>query len=237
MLNVSSHFMFDKQEYRQTLNALFGDNMTPDQIESILSRLERTYRNVKLGENVIHLSFIGDLFTDTELGEFKDKLSDTKYELSYLDESLIPKAFYNSFDVPTFLFLNEALGEILKNGLIYPALWEVIKYITKKAWDKTRKNVYQKYTSSSRKKLKSNTGIKIKLSKKKGLRFKINGDLSEETVDKSLDKIKEIVESYRVEKKGDSFSEEDTYRLTKSGKWKRIYGPNPNKVKRKKRES
>jgi hypothetical protein len=215
--------MFDREGYKSSLIKLFGDSITPEEIYRILSRLENAYKNLKSGDKVIHLSFHGELLNENELIEFKKRLTEAKFELSYIDESLVPKALYDTFDVPTLIFLNEFLGDLLKNGLLYPAIWEVIKHITKKAWDKTRRNNYQRQTSSTRKKIKSNTGIKVRLSKSKGLRFKINGDLSEETVDKSLDKIKDIVENYQRSNVPDDIYKEDTYRLTKKGKWRKVY--------------
>ena len=215
--------MFDREGYKDTLIKLFGDSMSPEEIDRILLRLENAYKNLKSGDNVIHLSFHGELFTENELLELKKRLTEVKFELSYIDESLIPKALYDTFDVPTFLFLNEFITDLLKNGLLYPAIWNIIKYITKKAWDKTRGKNYQRQTSHSKKKIKSDTGIKVRLSKRKGLRFKISGDLSEETVDKSLDKIKDIVESYQRSKVPDDIYKEDTYRLTKKGNWKKVY--------------
>lgn len=226
--------MFDRKAYKETLIKLFGDSMTLEEIDRILSRLENAYKNLRSGDKVVHLSFHGELFTENELIEFKNRLAEAKFELSYIDESLTPKALYDTFDVPTFLFLNEFFSDLLKNGLLYPAIWDAIKYIAKKAWDKTRKKNYQRQTPKSKKKIKSDTGIKIRLSKKNGLRFKINGDLSEETVERSLDKIKDIVESYQRTNVLDGIYKEDTYRLTKKGKWRKVYPSDRNRITNKK---
>lgn len=124
---------FDREEGYRVFKSL---NWSEEDIEKMVNYLTEIHKYEKSGDNVIHLSFDGDVLSEEEILGFDEKLKQFKFEFSYQDESKVPKAQLIVEDPPVAYI---TMSEFIFNSLVYPMAYDLIKTIVLTAYRRLKK--------------------------------------------------------------------------------------------------
>jgi len=149
---------------------------------------EERRKTVKTGDNVIHLSYLGGLIDSEEIREIEKTLKQSQLELSSFDRSGLPQNALEDYLNVIYVAISIPLISNILTGVVSSIVWDSIKVTVKKVWVKVKNKEYTKLTAGSQEKKKITFGLEIKLDKNTSFNFRLDGDLSEELVEKSLDK-------------------------------------------------
>lgn len=157
--------------------------------EDLSLKLDPLSQERKKGNNVIRLEYIGGLIDENEILDLEEKLKKAEIELSKFDKSYLS---YDSFDEylnVVFIGISPSLISSILTGVASNIVWELIKYAVKKIWFKVNGKQYFKLTTTHSQEKKDITfGVQIILDEKTSYNFRLSGDLSDELIEKSLDK-------------------------------------------------
>lgn len=162
---------------------------------------EERRKTVKTGDNVIHLSYLGGLIDSEEIREIEETLRQSQLELSSFDKSgLFKNALEDYANVISVAISTPLISNILAD-VVSSFVWDSIKVTVKKVWVKVKNKEYTKLTAGSQEKKKITFGLEIKLDKNTNFNFRLDGDLSEELVEKSLDKAFDYLKEQQLNEK------------------------------------
>ena len=188
--------LFDKENFKNDWRKLMT-NWTEEQLEEYAVKMEKKYSTIKRGDNVVHLDYFGGLLNDNDISEIENLLSKNNLELSRFDKSGIPYASVDDFILQVALFLSDKTTQDVLIGLTSSALWDTIKTTTFYMWQTVRNRTQTIMTARTTKQRKINCGLKLSLDKNTKFEFKIDGELSEETALKSLDKVLDFMKTIK----------------------------------------
>jgi len=149
---------------------------------------EERRKTVKTGDNVIHLSYLRGLIDSEELRDIEENLKQSQIELSSFDKSGLAQNAFEEYLNVIYIAISTPLISNILTGVVSSIVWDSIKVTVKKVWVKVRNKEYTKLTAGSQEKKKITFGLEIKLDKNTSFNFRLDGDLSEELIEKSLDK-------------------------------------------------
>lgn len=147
------------------------------------------------GDDVVHLTYLAPLVDNQILKELRNDLKTANIRLSSWDDYGAIKASIGDYSLQIYLAVcNPITLEILKTvGL--NTLWEVIKHSTLKLHNTifraNRRSENAKHISRQ-----INFGIKMKVNDKISFDFKLDGDLSDELILKSMDKALDFIKEH-----------------------------------------
>ena len=172
-------------------------------IDAQKKRIEKM-ASVKHGENVMHLTYIG-MENDSEfLSDIEISLNSVGLELSSYDVNGDISANADIFNFDVYYVLSTlTLNSILTNSLSN-ATWDIIKSIIFNTWSSFKDKIILKGNLGNIKETNTKFGVVARIDKNTVIKFKFEGDVSEETILKSLDKVcdtirfkdKNIVQKY-----------------------------------------
>lgn len=156
---------------------------------------------MELGNNVVHLKYIGEL-NEVDLNELSNQLSTANLELNSFNSSGKVTASFDDFNFVTYLALSSPLVIEFIKGIGTNAGWDVIKQAIIFVRNKTLGKKYYRLTSKTQEEKEITFGVKVKLDKNTGFDFELKGNLSDEIIQESLDKILDFV---KVQKPNDEY--------------------------------
>lgn len=152
-------------------------------------RLEDKEKFRKKGPNVIHLEYLGPLFSENEFSEFENQINNVGLQFSRYDKSGVMYACLDKFELAMYLGITQPIiGELL-SGIGTNAIWDAIKFLSVSIWKKTKNSFYNKLTSRDTEKKEVSFGLKVHLDRNTSFNFKLDGELDEGIIQNSLDKI------------------------------------------------
>ena len=159
---------------------------------------EERSKTLKSGDNVIHLEYLGGLLDINDIAEIENRLKQADIELSRFDYSGFPKATLEDYLNVVFVAIQTPLISNILTGVFSNFVWESIKFSVIKIWLNTRQKKITKITSSAQEKKNVTFGLEVSLDKNTSFNFRLDGDLSEKTIDKSLDKILNFLKEQKL---------------------------------------
>jgi hypothetical protein len=188
--------MFDKKYLMDGLRPVYT-HMTEDELEAYVDKIGEREKFVKRGDNVVHLEYYSPLINETDVSEIEAILSKSNLELSRRDRSGVMMASVEDFTLQMFIILNDKTTQEILLGLGTSALWDTIKSTTIYVWNKVKGKTINKITSREVTKKNINFGLRIKIDKETQIDFKLDGDVSEELISQSIDKIPDIIKNIK----------------------------------------
>lgn len=169
-----------------------------------------TTRHHKKGDNVIHLSFEGDAFSDGEVIKMNEEFLVHNYQFSYVDESRIMKAHFDYQEIIAHIAINFALFDTLKNSIIYPAIWDSLKALVAKVVK--RKNDLKEKVN------KDTVCLTVEVKKNKSIKLLLKGNVESKDISLVMDKALEFAKGVDVdEKKRDGYGLFHYYSIDENG--------------------
>lgn len=195
----------------------FFDSKTYKEYEKTLREKEKY---IKRGPNVIHIQYLKGLITENQILDYEKKLKQHGFELSRFDSAGVMYANFNAFELPIYLAISQPiLIEILKTTGTN-ASWELIKYVTINIWRSVRNKSYYRGNSKNLSKQNVKFGLKVNLDKNTGFNLELKGDISESTIENSIDKILDFLREQPLKKE---YSLTDYARFdAKKNRWLKI---------------
>lgn len=178
--------MFDKENYIATLR-MMAPSWSGKQLNDYAESMVAKYTTIKKGPNVIHLDYFGGLLDAEEIKAIEDQLAAASLELSRFDKSGIIYGNLQDYTLPIAFFIGPHIVSQLITGLGPNILWDAIKAVVTYTWKKWRGN-------SKLQGARQNFGIKLFTAEQHTLELKLEGDQSQETFLKSLDKVLKVVQ-------------------------------------------
>lgn len=161
-----------------------------------VSRLKEKEKTLLQGDDVIHLTYLASILDNETLKEIEDSLKTVNLRLSLWDDSGVIKASVEDYSLQVYLVIcNPITLEILKTiGL--NTTWEAIKYSILKIHKKIFKTTSKQSSKISK---EISFGIKLKVNDEIRFDFKLDGDLSEELILKSMDRALEFIKEHTLQ--------------------------------------
>lgn len=184
----------------KTASQLLKEFMNSDAYKQQEKILEEKRKSVKIGNNVIHLEYLGEI-NNSGLKQIKDHLNSVGLELSSFDKSGVMYASLEEYSLVTYFILNQPLiSEILK-GVGTNALWDAIKYSVMIVRSKIKGEKYNKSTSGQTEQKDIKFGLQVNLDKNTGFNIELDGALSDELIENSLDKVLDFLQEQNLRDK------------------------------------
>lgn len=175
---------------------------------------------IKRGSNVIHLEYLGGSINDASFNIFEKELNKVNLTLSRFDKNGEAYGLLEQYQLVSFLILAQPIIIQFLSGISINASWDVIKHISLTLWKDVKGKSYDKITQHGAEKKEIKFGLKVKLDRNTSFDFELSGDLSEETIENSLDKLLNFLSEQSLNKK---FKQADyVYIDKKTGEWKKI---------------
>jgi hypothetical protein len=187
--------MTDKKSENNTLQDFINSETYKQQEELI----EESRKTVKSGNNVIHLTHLGELNND-DLNEINNLLTKDKLVLSSYNRSGMMEASLEDFALNTFLVLSQPIVIELLKGVGTNAIWDSIKITALFIRNKIKGKNYLKVTSGGNEEKEIKVGIQVNLDKNTGFNFELQGNLDNEIIENSLDKILDFIREQQPRK-------------------------------------
>jgi hypothetical protein len=161
--------------------------ITEESIKKRNALLKERKKTALIGDDVIHLTHNG-CFSSADYDEFSNDLAQINLRLSHFNNSGFAQNSLDDFMLTVSLSISSPIFQLISNNVI----WETVKYLALKLLKKTREKKYYKITQHGAEEKHIKCGIKIKVNEATSIDFELNGNLSDETVLKSIDKITDI---------------------------------------------
>lgn len=171
--------------------------MKEDVFEEEKELISARMKSLKKGNNVIHLSYIG-VYNDSDLKEFSEKLLTANLELSSFNASRITVNSFDDYNFVTYLAISQPLILEFLKGISTNAAWDVTKQVIISARNKILGKKYYKVTANSSEEKEITFGVKVSLDKNTGFDFELRGDISDEVINESLDKILDLLKTKKT---------------------------------------
>lgn len=206
-------------EDRKSSNERLRKLLSSDTFKKYENLAAERKKSLKTGDDVIHLEYLGGL-DDEELENIKQILKKAELELSSFNSSGFPKNSIESYALITYLVINQPLILELLKGVATNAAWDIIKETILFVKDKIKGKKIHKVTSASVEEKNVSFGLKVKLDENTGFNFELKGDVSDEIIQQSLDKILDFL---KEQKKNTSYQIPDFVKFSeKENKWVKI---------------
>ena len=186
--------MFDRESHKEQLR-LIMKQWTEAQIDEHTDYMAAKYLTVRKGPNVVHLDYFGSMLDADELVLLNNKLADAALELSSFDKSGIPYNSLQDFSLQAYIAISASVLGNLLSGIGPNAAWDAIKCVTVYTWHRFRK------IKTIGSKQSMNFGLKVNIGNGNGLELKLDGDFSEETALKALDKGLKLMRDFQPKEK------------------------------------
>lgn len=173
--------MFDRESHKTQLR-LIMKNWTEAQIEEHTDYIGAKYLTVRRGPNVVHLDYFGSMLGASELTHLGNKLDNAGLELSSFDKSGIPYNNLQDYSLQVYIAISSSILGTLLSSVGQNAAWDAIKYATIYAWHRFKR------VKSIGSKQPLNFGLKVNIGQGHGVELKLDGDFSEDTALKAMDK-------------------------------------------------
>ena len=177
-------------------------------------------KTIKRGDNVIHLEYLGGLIEENEIKEIEKTLSSVNIELSSYDKSGLPRASIDDYINVVFFAIHAPLITDIIHGVLTGFVWDSIKLTIKKVWNKIAQKQYFKVSSDTSENRNITFGVQVYLNKNTGFNFRLEGELSEDIINDSLDKVIDCLKDQQLNK-----TYKHPYLMiynTKSHEWKKF---------------
>jgi hypothetical protein len=178
--------MFDKGTHKKTLRLIVPD-WTEEQINKNAERIAAKNTTIKKGPNVVHLDCFSGVLDEDDVKYINTELEAGLMELSRFDKSGIVFANLQDYSIPICYIISSPMVVSLLSGVGQNALWDAIKKVTLYTW----KKVWRTKNINLTKNL--NFGLRVNINKETTLELKMEGDFSEVTMLKSLDKVIKLI--------------------------------------------
>jgi hypothetical protein len=155
---------------------------------------------MKESDSIVHLKYIGEL-SEKDLSEISNQLSTANFELSAFDSSRKVTACLDDFTFVTYLTLSSPFVIEFIKGVGTNAGWDIIKKTIILVRSKILGKKYYKITSKKQEEKEITFGVKMKLDENTGFDFELKGDLTNEMIGESLDKIFDFLKTQKVNPK------------------------------------
>jgi|TARA_B110000090_G_scaffold207797_1_gene260026 hypothetical protein len=163
--------------------------------------LEDKRKTIKRGANVLHLQHLGE-FSDKELKELNNKLLNANLELSSYNKSGDTFAMLDTYELVSYFVIHQQLIKEILKSVGTSAIWDAVKWSLLFGWKKLRNEKYYKLNSTTKEEKKLIFGVSVKLDENTGFDFELNGSLSNEIIETSIDKVLDFM---REQKKNTDF--------------------------------
>lgn len=175
-------------------NKNLNDIMNSDIMREYERRMAEKELTVKRGDNVVHVNYYEGIITSEDLKEINEQLAVVHLEISSYDKNGVMYASLEDFTNLMNVVINHELTKNVVFGVVGNIVWETIKVITLKIFKKVKGQSITKISTKPTKK-ELTFGLHLSLNKNTGFEFRLDTRLSNETVDKALDKAKEYVKA------------------------------------------
>jgi len=197
-----------------------NDFLNSPAMKEYQAKLEEKEKFIKKGPNVIHLEYLGGLISESDIAMFEDKLSENGLELSRFDKDGVMYASLEDFQLTTYFIVSQPLILELLKGIAANSIWDTIKFLSITTWKKVRNRNYTFLRSTEVKKKEITFGLNVKLNKNTSFNFKLDGDIEEKTIRKSLDKVLDFLKEQQL---NENFKHADMIYIDKeTGDWIRV---------------
>lgn len=161
-------------------------------------RMEEKSKTIKHGDNIVHLDYFAGLIPDETILEIESKLQYAGLDLSRFDKNGVMEASWADYSLTVFLFIHEKLIKEILNGVVTNAVWDAIKQSLIIAWKHVRNKTITQYSSGQSRQKSIKFGLKVDLDKNTSLNIELKGNLSEELIEKSLNKVLTVIENHSL---------------------------------------
>ena len=210
--------MDDFERIKKTLKEM-SSNLTEEEIEKHAKFMSEKKSTIKKGDNVIHLTYYHELLDDKDILEIENNISTVGLELSRYDKSGVLEASLEEFILQVSISLGDPIVSNITLGVVSSAVWDTIKVSTIYIWKKIKERVWDKNKAEKQIKRSFNFGLHIRLDENTAIDLKLDGEMTEETILKVLDKVPNLIKYSKRNKKPKlaKFISTD-----KNGEWKEI---------------
>ena len=156
--------------------------------------MESRLKFLKTGDNAINLIFHGEL-NDIELGNIEKILENENLEFGYFNDSGFIKNSLDEFTLDTFFQISYPIVVVLTQNITGSALWEVIKESIIFAFKKIKVKKLTRIQGDKIEQKNIKFGVKLRVDKTTELEFELNGNLNDEMINNSLDKILDVIKN------------------------------------------
>ncbi|UIR56958.1 hypothetical protein LZQ00_03870 [Sphingobacterium sp. SRCM116780] len=177
--------MFDKATYIKALqdNGIY----TSEEADNLTEKMKLKHSLIKHGPNVVHLEYYGGLLDDRDIVEIESTFKGAGLELSRFDKSGIAYANIDDYMLHIALFISSPAFKLILEHVGKNTAWEAVKATAIKVWRKVRNK--NNSSSMSGQVKKTNVGLRIGFNNGQLTDFKLDGELSEETILMVIDKV------------------------------------------------
>lgn len=183
--------MYDKQSFLEEYRKIFT-TWSEERLNEYAEMMAKKYSTIKQGDNVVHLDYYDGLINDIDIANIETSLANVNIVLSRFDKNGVPYASLEQFMLQVSLFLGDKTTQDVLNGVGTNAIWDAIKSVTFYVWRTVQNRTAVRQTDSKK---TLNCGIKMTLDKNTKFEFKIDGNLSDETAIKSINKILDFLKT------------------------------------------
>ena len=183
-------------EEKETAQQILRNYMNSDSYKNQAKLLAEKKKTVKTGDNVLHLEYLGEL-NNSNLIEINNKLETAGLELSSYDKSGVMYNTFEEYSLVTFFVLNQALLLRVLEGVGTNALWDVIKFTLLSVRNKIKGEKYSKNTAGTIEEKNITFGLQVNLDNNTGFNIKLDGDVSDDIIENSLDKVLDFLREQR----------------------------------------
>lgn len=184
-------------ENRKKSSELLKGYISSDTFKKQENLIAERRKSIKTGDNVIHLQYLG-VFENEELEDINQILKKAELELSSYNYIGITQNNIESFTLVTFLVINRPLIIELLKGLATNVAWDIIKETIFFARDKIKGKKISKVTSASVEEKDITFGLKVNLDENTSFSFELKGNLSNEVIEHSLDKVLDFLKDQKI---------------------------------------
>lgn len=181
--------MFDKKSHIETLKIAFP-NWPIEKIESEADKEQQRHSKVKSGDNVLHINHCGNVLSNDDFESIESSLGGVGYELSRYDTSGQLMASAEEIITGITLYLSQVtVKEAILLGMGTNAVWDAIKIVIVKIYQKVRDKTVHTITSKTATERNVTFDIVINYDKDFQLKFVIE-NIPENKMEVAIDHIK-----------------------------------------------
>ncbi|PQJ08958.1 hypothetical protein CJD36_021350 [Flavipsychrobacter stenotrophus] len=200
-------------------NKRFDDEKYQSAIEAQEKLIQERMKSVKQGDDVVHLVYMGE-FDDNELTEVNQHLVGAGLRLSSYNKNGIITANLELYKIISQIVISQPLLiEILK-GVGPNAIWDAIKIATVMLWRISIGKSFFKVTRGNVESREMTFGVKVKLDANTTFDFELKGDVSQEVIAESLDKMLDFIKQQQPKLKHQI--EDYVYYVPETKQWIKI---------------
>ncbi len=155
--------------------------------------LEERRRTIVLSPTALHIDYYGPILTPKELKECEHVLREAGLQLSSFNKTGIVYAAFEDYSNLARVILHDELTKSIVYGVAGSLVWETIKEVTKRAWRSLAGAKTKRVSGPDIEDSKVTFGIDYRIDANTGIAFRLEGSLSEASLDKILDETRSLV--------------------------------------------